>query len=148
MLINFEELKEKKQIEMKEVLDLSAREVEDALVERITKADIIVNAYIIEPTEVHVNLDVEFDVDYLDARTLAPLELKLDLQEEVLFTTNLQKAEELDIDHFEKEINIQDLIWELMVVSIPFNYSEVAATNVVTEEEFNEQKPFANIFNK
>lgn len=148
MLINFEELQKEKHISAQETLDFSDRKVDDALLQKVNSADVTVAAYIIEPKDVHITLDVKYNVNYLDARTLDPLNVNFEFNEESLFTTDLQRAQELDIDHFTDEIDIDELIWELILVSIPFNYSENSSSMTITEEEATENRPFANLFNK
>ena len=70
-------------------------------------------------------------------------------EDEVLFTDDLQKAQELDIDFTEDEINLEELIWELILVNIPYNYSESEKVSTSTQETIsNEQAPFANLFKK
>ena len=58
------------------------------------------------------------------AKILEKLNVDFKFEDEVLFTDDLQKAQELDIDFTEDEINLEELIWELVLVSIPYNYSE------------------------
>jgi hypothetical protein len=57
---------------------------------------------------------------------------------------------ELDIDTIEDELNLSDLVWELILVSVPFNYSvaEKLVTDEIIDLDNNEQQPFANLFKK
>lgn len=150
MIINFEELKSKLYISDEFSVNYTDREVDDALLKKVHDVNVSFNAALVDTNEVHVNLDVKYNVDYLDARNLEPLNVDFNFQEEVLFTNDLQKAEELDIDTIEDELDLSDLVWELILVSVPFNYSE--AKKLVTDEEVdldnNEQQPFANLFKK
>jgi uncharacterized metal-binding protein YceD (DUF177 family) len=149
MLINFEELRLEKYLSLKEDIDFSSREVDDALLKKVNRASVTVNVTLIENNEALINIDCVSNVEYLDARTLEQLNVNFMFQEEVLFTDDLQKAQELDIDFTEGEINLEDLIWELVLVSIPYNYSESEKIVTHTEEKkSNEQAPFANLFKK
>lgn len=148
MLINFEELENSKHISVNTTTNFSDRDTRDALLKQVNDVNVEYNAYIIEPKDVHVSLDVKFNVDYLDAKTLDPLKVDFNFKEEVLFTTDLQRAEELEIDHFVENIDLTELIWELILVTVPYNYSENESKNTITEEAATEQQPFANLFNK
>ncbi len=148
MLINFEELEKRKHLSAEVQVDYSNRQTNDALLKRVNNAMVSYNAYIIEPKDVHISLNVDFNVDYLDAKTLDPLNVDFNFTEEVLFTTDLQRADELEIEHFVDEIELTELVWELILVTVPYNYSENEAKNTITEEEASEQRPFANLFNK
>ncbi len=148
MLINFEELEKNKHISAEKTINFSDRETKDALLKQVNDVNVRYSAYIIEPKDVHVSLDVDFAVDYLDAKTLEPLKVNFNFNEEVLFTTDLQRANELEIEHFIEEIDLTELIWELILVTVPYNYSENNSKNTITEQEAQEQTPFANLFNK
>ncbi len=148
MLINFEKLQKDKHISGETTISFKDRATEDALLKQVNDAHISFNAYIIEPKDVHVSLSVDFNVDYLDAKTLDPLNIDFNFDEEVLFTTDLQRAEEMEFEHFEEEIDLTELIWALILVTVPFNYSENDSSQTISEEEANQQTPFANLFNK
>ncbi len=148
MLINFEELQKEKHLSANKTINFKNRDTEDALLKQVNDVNVTYNAYIIEPKDVHVSMNVDFNVDYLDAKTLDPLKVDFSFDEEVLFTTDLQRAEELEFDYFEEEIDLTELIWQLILVSVPYNYSENRSTDTISEEQANEQMPFANLFNK
>ncbi len=148
MLINFEELEKNKHKSAEKTINFSDRKTKDALLKQVNDVNVRYSAYIIEPKDVHVSLDVDFAVDYLDAKTLDPLKVNFNFNEEVLFTTDLQRANELEIEHFIEEIDLTELIWELILVTVPYNYSENNSKNTITEQEAQEQTPFANLFNK
>ncbi len=148
MLINFEELEKSKHLSAKVTTNFSDRDTRDALLKQVNDVQVEYSAYIIEPKDVHVSFTVDFNVDYLDAKTLEPLKVDFNFKEEVLFTTDLQRAEELEIEHFVEEINLTELIWELILVTVPYNYSENNSERTITEQEASEQTPFANLFNK
>ncbi len=148
MLINFEELEKNKHKSAEKTINFSDRKTKDALLKQVNDVNVRYSAYIIEPKDVHVSLDVDFAVDYLDAKTLEPLKVNFNFNEEVLFTTDLQRANELEIEHFIEEIDLTELIWELILVTVPYNYSENNSKNTITEQEAQEQTPFANLFNK
>lgn len=148
MLINFEELQKEKHLSANKTINFKNRDTEDALLKQVNDVNVTYNAYIIEPKDVHVSMNVDLNVDYLDAKTLDPLKVDFSFDEEVLFTTDLQRAEELECDYFEEEIDLTELIWQLILVSVPYNYSENRSTDTISEEQANEQMPFANLFNK
>ncbi len=148
MLINFEELQKEKHISASKTINFKNRDTEDALLKQVNDVNVTYNAYVIEPKDVHVSINVDFNVDYLDANTLDPLKVDFSFDEEVLFTTDLQRAEELECDYFEEEIDLTELIWQLILVSVPYNYSENGSKDTISEEQANEQMPFANLFNK
>ncbi len=147
MKIDFEELKLKKNISFCEKIDFSKREITDALLKQINISKINCNVTLIDNDEALVKVDCNFNAKCLDARNLELLNVNFNFQEEVFFTNNLQKAQELDIDFTKDSIELEELIWELMLVSIPYNYSKEAKSTTFIEEELNsEQKPFANLF--
>ncbi len=148
MLINFEKLQKDKHMSADVTLNFSDRDTEDALLKQVNDAHISFNAYIIEPKDVHVSFSVDFNVDYLDAKTLDPLKVDFNFDEEVLFTTDLQRAEEMEFEFFEEEIDLTELIWALILVTVPYNYSENKSEHTISEVEANQQTPFANLFNK
>lgn len=148
MLINFEKIQKDKHMSAEATLNFSDRDTEDALLKQVNDAQVSFDAYIIEPKDVHVSLSVDFNVDYLDAKTLDPLKVDFSIDEEVLFTTDLQRAEEMEFEFFEEEIDLTELVWALILVTVPYNYSENESTYTISEEEANQQTPFANLFNK
>ena len=149
MIINFEELRLEKYLSLNEEINFSSREVDDALLKKVNFANVSVTVTLIENNEAMINIDCTSNVDYLDARTLEKLNVDFKFEDEVLFTDDLQKAQELDIDFTEDEIKLEELIWELILVNIPYNYSESEKNSTSTQEtNSNEQAPFANLFKK
>lgn len=152
MIINFVELQMSNTLSLNERVDYSNRECDDALLQKVNFADISVDAYLVDNTEIHLTLDVEYDFDYLDALNLDELHLSFAFEEKVLFTIDQKKAEELDIDYFVDEIDIDELVWNLILVDIPFNYSEArGSVNISVESEIDNNdtyNPFSEIFKK
>ncbi len=147
MIIDFEELKLKKHISFYEKLDFSQREINDALLKKINSSNINCSITLIDNDEAMVNIECNFNAHCLDARNLEYLDVDFNFQEEVLFTTNLQKAQELDIDFTEESIELEELVWQLMLVSVPYNYSkESKNTSFSNENSKPEHTPFANLF--
>ncbi len=152
MIINFVELQMSKVLSLSEKVDYSNRECEDALLERVNFANIDVDAYLVEDSEVHLTINVVYDFDYLDALNLCELHLSFEFEEKVLFTNDQKKAEELDIDYFQEEIDIDELVWNLILVDVPFNYSEARDNSDVMKEsdldDHDTYNPFSEIFKK
>lgn len=149
MIIDIEQLKEEGSLSINDTMDFSDREVEDALIERINSVKVNVNAIDMENDEYHLSIDYSASVKYLDARNLKPLDLTFDFHDDVVFSSDFQKAEEFELEYFEgEEIVLDDLIFALSCVSIPLNYSEDNSGKIKKESELQfENKPFADIFN-
>ncbi len=130
--------------------DFSDREIDDALVKGIENCNYRITNIPLDENETLLKVSINSKVNYLDARTLNELILDINFEEDIPFSFNQNQAEELDIDFFDEEIDIKELIFELIIVNIPFNYSEEKNPNVLSEEEFyiNENKPFANLLKK
>lgn len=129
-------------------LDYSNEVINDALVKGIANANVEIQGYKVEDDEVVLAINVDSEINYLDSRTLKPLVIPVSFTENVEFTMNQDKAEELDIDYIDKELDLYELVYELIVVNIPFNYTE-SERNTPDEEEFYESnRPFANLFKK
>ena len=150
MIINFEELKSKLYISNKIEFNFQDKNVSDALLKRVNNVAVSYNASLVDKDEIHLNIDVKYNVEYLDARTLEPLNVDFNFQEEVLFTNDLQKANELDIDYIDEEISLEQLVWELILVSVPFNYSQAEPSTPIeiNNVKDDEHQPFANLFKK
>ncbi len=150
MIINFVELQMSNMLSLSERVDYSMMSCEDALLEKVNFADINVDAYLVDNTEIHMTINVTYDFNYLDAVNLDELHLSFSFEEKVLFTNDQKKAQEYDIDHFVDEIDIDELVWNLILVDIPFNYSE-ARGSVKSESELESNdtyNPFSEIFKK
>ncbi len=130
--------------------DFSSREIDDALVKSIIKCNYKIINLPLDKDETLLKVSISSEVKYLDARTLNELTLDINFEEDIPFSFNQEQAEELDIDFFDEEIDIEELIFELIIVNIPFNYSEEKNSKILSEEEFytNENKPFANLLKK
>ncbi len=130
--------------------DFSNREIDDALVKSIENSSYKITNIPLDENETLLKVSINSKVKYLDARTLNELILGINFEENIPFSFNQDQAEELDIDFFDEEIDIKELIFELIIVNIPFNYSEEKNPNVLSEEDFyiNENKPFANLLKK
>lgn len=151
MKIKVEDLFEEEGLDLKLDLDLSDFIVDDVLVEAIELCKVKVKSYQIESDEIELILDVESKVSYLDARTLEKLTIDVDFSESIPFTSNQSKALKLDIDCITEELDLKQLVQELLIVYIPFNYSESEPLNLKTDEEFNDEnsnKPFADLLKK
>ncbi len=150
MIINFVELQMSNTLSLNEKVDYSTRECEDALLQRVNFANINVDAYLVDQSEVHISIDVEYDFNYLDAVNLDELHLSFSFEEKVLFTNDQKKAEELDIDYFTDEIDIDELVWNLILVDVPFNYSEARGNSDILKDTSLEDtyNPFSDLFKK
>lgn len=123
--------------------------IEDALTEKILDCNFTLKSYPID-NGVLLDLDITAQVAYLDARTLNNIKLDININESIPFSFSKTQSEELDIDYFDDELNLNDLVFELILVNIPLNYSEEKNSNVLTEDSFNENpnQPFKQIFKK
>ncbi len=133
---------------LKGEIDLKDMPTNDALIKSVDKCFYNVKAYVIDKDQVMLNLEVESKVNYLDAKTLNELILDVDFKEDIPFSFNEEQAEQLDIDFFDEEIDLKQLIFDLIMINISFNYSEQSNDRVLSEEDFykDENQPFAKIF--
>lgn len=145
MIINFEELKASNYLEISFIENYENRDCTDALIQSVNKAEVSLKAYLIDEIDVHLSLEVSYDVNYLDAINLDELLLVRKFEEEVLFTSNQARADEMDIDLFDKEIDISDLVFQLILVDIPFNYTEQIRNPKSEEEITSSYNPFADL---
>ncbi len=149
MIIYKEDIEGTYNFSVESEFDFSKAKIEDALIEQIDSCNFRLNVNSINEDEFIFNLKINAMINYLDAKTLDPLKLDLDIDESVPFSFNKDTANELDIDFFDEEIDLKELVLELILVNIPFNYSENTNSNIISEAEFKEEnnKPFAQIFN-
>ncbi len=150
MKIDIEKLNEQGTLYLSGSIDFSERETNDALVKCIKRVDVNINAIALDDGQYHVNLEYTPYVTYLDARNLNPLELTFEYKQDIIFSSDFQKAEEFELEYFEgEEIELTEIIFDLTCVSLPINYSEDESGTFLKEsEDTNEYKPFAGIFNK
>lgn len=148
MYLNLEKLKIDHVMTCSEQVDYSNREISEVLLKKINYANIFVDAYYVEPGDVHVSIEVEYNIQYLDAYTLDELNLTYDFSESIIFTSDLQRAEELDLDYIDSEIDINELVFQLILVDVPLNYSENKDSSIKLESEINldDTLPFADLF--
>lgn len=128
-------------------VNFSNRSVDDALIKSVDDCTYKISSILLDNEEILLQLEVKSKVKYLDARTLKELTLDINFKEDIPFSFKKEEAEEMDIDFFDEELDIENLLFELIIVNIPFNYSEEKNPNVLSEEEFyeNTNKPFANL---
>lgn len=149
MTINLLEVLEKQFLQLKGSFDYSDLEIEDALVKQLKNVDFDLTVTLVDEDEYNLEINYTASLTYLDARTLNELELSLPFSDNVMFTSNVQKAEKFDIDFAENEIDLSQLILDLTLASIPLNYSEQENELITKEEEVvGENNPFTNVFNK
>ena len=147
MIIKLETIKDNGFIQENVDLNLKDYEVFDALLKKINSVKGTIKITYLGSNQYLVDLVIQYNVDYLDARNLKPLNLTFDLNDSFMFSDSINLAKELDIDYIENEIDVDHLLKELIIVSVPFNYSEEEKI-VKTIEEENEYKPFLNIKTK
>ena len=147
MIIKLETIRENGFIEQNVDLDLKEHEVIDALLKKINHVKGLIKISYLGTNQYLVDLDIMYNVEYLDARSLKPLNLDFDLNDSFMFSDDINMANELDIDYVENELDVDYLLKELIIVSVPFNYSIEKKIERKIEEE-NEYKPFLNIKNK
>lgn len=145
MFINFEELKSTKVLNESFRVDYTNKECIDALLVSVNYADIEVNAYCVDDIDVHLSLSVNYEFKCLDAINLDDLIVERQFEEEVLFTNNQARADEMDIDYFVKEIDIEELVFQFILVDVPFNYSEQKRVTVKLEDLEETYNPFADL---
>lgn len=149
MIINFSELKDLENLHFELDLDLSDVQIDDALIKQLNTAKGTLDIVLVEDNCADLIFNVTYNVDYLDARTLEPLVVDFNLEDDIMLTNNQNKAIELDIDFVEEdEIDIIQLLSELILVNIPFNYSQAPQGNVDAGDDENTYHPFAGVFNK
>lgn len=127
-------------------LDLTDISINDAIIKQLNRAQGSLDIVLVDNDSIDLIFDVTYNVDYLDARTLEPLVVDFTLQDDIMLTDNQVKAEDLDIDYINEEIDVKTLVSELMLVNIPFNYSQAPANYAVDSKDDNTYQPFAGIF--
>lgn len=127
-------------------LDLTDISINDAIIKQLNRVQGSLDIVLVDNDSIDLIFDVTYNVDYLDARTLEPLVVDFKLQDDIMLTDNQVKAEELDIDYINEEIDVKTLVSELILVNIPFNYSQAPANYAVDSQDDNTYQPFAGIF--
>lgn len=127
-------------------LDLTDISINDAIIKQLNRVQGSLDIVLVDDDSIDLIFDVTYNVDYLDARTLEPLVVDFTLQDDIMLTDNQVKAEDLDIDYINEEIDIKTLVSELILVNIPFNYSQAPANYAVDSQDDNTYQPFAGIF--
>lgn len=128
--------------------DYKNKTISDALIKEIGSSIGSVEKYRISDSAISLKIEGIAKVLYLDARTLDELTLEIKVLENVEFSSDKIQAEELDIDYIEEELDLEELIFELIITQIPFNYSENENTLIKKEGDFDtDNKPFENLFN-
>ncbi|MGL4588896.1 MAG: hypothetical protein ACRCUP_01485 [Mycoplasmatales bacterium] len=147
MILDLKELIKKHQIEIESTQNYESREVSDALVKSINTIDYYVKALAIEFDEYSLEIEFQVNANYLDARTLKELNVNFNFEENIIFTSSEKKSEEFEIELIqEEELDLDELLFELAVVNMPFNYSEADSNLFVKEEELEQTSmPFKNL---
>lgn len=127
-------------------LDLTDIGINDAIIKQLNYVQGSLDIVLVDNDSIDLIFDVIYNVDYLDARTLEPLVVDFKLQDDIMLTDNQVKAEDLDIDYINEEIDVKTLVSELILVNIPFNYSQAPANYAVDSQDDNTYQPFAGIF--
>lgn len=127
-------------------LDLIDISINDAIIKQLNYVQGSLDVVLVDNDSIDLIFDVTYNVDYLDARTLEPLVVDFKLQDDIMLTDNQVKAEDLDIDYINEEIDVKTLVSELILVNIPFNYSQAPANYAVDSQDDNTYQPFAGIF--
>lgn len=127
-------------------LDLTDISINDAIIKQLNYVQGSLDIVLVDNDSIDLIFDVTYNVDYLDARTLEPLVVDFKLQDDIMLTDNQVKAEDLDIDYINEEIDVKTLVSELILVNIPFNYSQAPANYAVDNQDDNTYQPFAGIF--
>lgn len=127
-------------------LDLTDISINDAIIKQLNYVQGNLDIVLVDNDSIDLIFDVTYNVDYLDARTLEPLVVDFKLQDDIMLTDNQVKAEDLDIDYIHEEIDVKTLVSELILVNIPFNYSQAPANYAVDSQDDNTYQPFAGIF--
>lgn len=146
MQLSLEELKKSDERHFDLDLDLSDIEINDALIKKIGHVVGQLDVDMVGDDAFVFNFDTDYNVSYLDARTLEPLDLNWQMVDDIMLTSNKNTAEELDIDWVSDDVvDVDQLIAELIIVNIPYNYSQAPSMNVEVVEEENTYHPFKNI---
>lgn len=127
-------------------LDLTDISINDAIIKQLNYVQGSLDFVLVDNDSIDLIFDVTYNVDYLDARTLEPLVVDFKLQDDIMLTDNQVKAEDLDIDYINEEIDVKTLVSELILVNIPFNYSQAPTNYAVDSQDDNTYQPFAGIF--
>lgn len=127
-------------------LDLTDISIKDAIIKQLNYVQGSLDIVLVDNDSIDLIFDVTYNIDYLDARTLEPLVVDFKLQDDIMLTDNQVKAEDLDIDYINEEIDVKTLVSELILVNIPFNYSQAPANYAVDSQDDNTYQPFAGIF--
>ena len=146
MKLSFEELRKADNHTYNLDLDLSNIKIDDALIKQINEVKGSLNIMMVDSDSMLFKLDADYNVDYLDARTLNPLKLDFSIVDDLMLTSSESKAIELDIDLIEDdEIDVDQLVFELIMVNIPFNYSESEDVKKDNPDEEYVYHPFKNL---
>lgn len=147
MKILKEDIKSVHDFQLSGEIDFSAYPIDDVLIKKIISFKYELISYVIDVDEISINLKATSEILYLDAKTLDELILKLNFQEDIPFSFNKKIADELDIDYFEEELDLELLLFDLLLINIPPNYSENKNDNVFPENHFYESNsnPFKKI---
>lgn len=146
MYLSIESVKNEINFERNFNFDFSKRETNEVLLKKVTEVSGTINAYVVGNYEINVVVSGSYKAVYLDARTLSPLNVEFQIDDNLMFTNQLNIAEDLDIDFIEDEIEVSELIWELIIMSCPFNYSEEKNDQILPEKQMDENFPFADLF--
>ncbi len=145
MYLSIKELYKSDILEFPINLDLSDFQINDVLIKKIKQVRGNLKVTLSGDDTVLLSFVLNYDVDYLDARTLEKLDLNFDLDDDIMLTSDVKKAEELDIDYVDDEIDIKQLIGELILVNIPFNYSVAQKSSSYHKEDDNTYHPFKDL---
>jgi hypothetical protein len=144
MYINFEEIRQNKGIIGEYVVNSDGYCFSNPLVKSVFDINCDYEMKIVGSQDLDLHINVKYKINYLDSTNLELIILSRNFEEEVCFTVNEKRAEELDIDCISGDVNLDDLILALINVDIPFNYSnEKIKTSKIDSESYN---PFSNIF--
>ena len=75
MIIKLEEIKELGFLEKKINVNLSKKPVEDVLIKHVNEVNGKVEISLVDHDELLIRINLDYNVDYLDARSLKPLNL-------------------------------------------------------------------------
>lgn len=146
MILEFNKINELANKHYDLYLDLTDISINDAIIKQLNYVQGSLDIVLVDNDSIDLIFDVTYNVDYLDARTLEPLVVDFKLQDDIMLTDNQVKAEDLDIDYIHEEIDVKTLVSELILVNIPFNYSQAPANYAVDSQDDNTYQPFAGIF--
>ncbi len=146
MILEFDKINELANKHYDLDLDLTDISINDAIIKQLNHVQGSLDIVLVDNDSIDLIFDVTYNVDYLDARTLEPLVVDFKLQDDIMLTDNQVKAEDLDIDYINEEIDVKTLVSELILVNIPFNYSQAPANYAVDSQNDNTYQPFAGIF--